>query len=151
MYHRILFGALVLGLLGLLAVAASPYLRREVPRGTAPEARPPEVSLEEIQALVAQSEQMAGAAKDIAEWAIDPDNLTTDDRLITFGQPTEKETTVTFVEGGIIIQASSGKKAVLDFRDDLIIHQGELPVEESAVIFFELLFKRYYEQCRGSK
>jgi len=42
----------------------------------------------------------------------------------------------------ITLTHPDGREAVIDFSGDAVVYSGELPVEESARIFFECVFER---------
>jgi biopolymer transport protein ExbD len=48
----------------------------------------------------------------------------------------------------IIIMNPEGKQAIIDFGGDKVTYSGDLPVDESAKIFFEYVFKKYINECK---
>ena len=43
----------------------------------------------------------------------------------------------------IIIQGKDGREAIIDFSGDKVTYSGELPIDESAKLFFEYVFGTY--------
>jgi len=48
----------------------------------------------------------------------------------------------------IYINNSEGVTAKIDFNGDTVVYSGELPVDESAKIFFEVVFSYYRKEVK---
>ena len=74
-------------------------------------------------------------------------NSSTDDTRLVFNEPTAM---VSFLDvpPEITVHAPSGKTATIAYGGDEVVYSGELPVAESAKVFFDCL-RGYYRSCNG--